>query len=79
MTNEELILNPEYYCPVCQQKMRVIFYDSQDEPMDIVKATCPSDHEFVLRIKKYASVEEIIGQMDYIITSKGGSVFYIGE
>lgn len=76
MVNEEQIWNPTYYCPVCNKMMTVTFYDGENEPMDLVKAVCPEDHEYVLRISKGATNKKIVDQMEYIIVSKGGDVVY---
>lgn len=76
MINEEKIIEPEFYCPVCHQKMSVIFYDNKDAAMDLVEGTCPNDHKTVLRIKKNAANDVIIDQFHYVVESKGGDVIY---
>lgn len=78
MNNEEQILEPRYFCPKCGDSMLVIFYERDEEPMDIVTATCSNNHTYVLRIKKNAPEKTIVEQMQYVIESKGGDVFYKG-
>lgn len=76
MNNEELIIKPLYYCPKCNKIMQVIFYEREDEPMDVVAATCQNGHQCVLRIKKNAPEKTIVEQMQYVVESKGGHVIY---
>lgn len=76
MNDKEEVLEPEFYCPTCSLRMTAIFYEKEDEAMNIFETKCPNDHKITLRVRKDLPVQNIIDQMDYLVTSKGGEVIY---